>query len=275
MGKAMMTGGERPMDFELDAGGLSVKSLRKLVYHDDKPDLMMLSTLAGSPRKTVRDAAYLFMTCGGGPAENEENLKNGCPTVSGGADEVGRGALAGPIAAACVVLKQGTKIDGIGDSKSLTREKREELYDTISSRAVCISVTFIDHGIIDSQGLQYANIKALRDSINSLDSISDYVICDHFSIPDAGVPTYGIPKADTIFQSVAAASIVAKVERDRVMEHLDNHFPGYGFRRNKGYGTREHLDAISRHGPCAIHRQSFKGVGFLEKPTLWGGGLAG
>ncbi|MBN2169206.1 MAG: ribonuclease HII [Actinobacteria bacterium] len=271
----MKTGDEMQIDLELEAAGLSVESLQKLVCGGDEPDLMMLSNLARSPRKIVRDIAYLFMTRGGGPAENEETLKNGIPAISGGADEVGRGALAGPITAACVVLKEGSKIDGIGDSKSLTRSKREELYKTISSQAACISVTFVDQGVIDSRGLQYANIKALRDSINSLDSVSDYVICDHFSIPDTKVSTYGIAKADAIFQSVAAASIIAKVERDRVMEHLDDYFPCYGFCRNKGYGTKEHMDAISRYGPCVIHRLSFKGVGFTEKQTLWGQGLAG
>lgn len=261
-------------DFGLDAERFMMDDFHRLVLRSGKPDLLMLCKLARSPQKTIRDAAYRFMS-GGTPAENESRLKADGEALVGGADEVGRGALAGPIAAACVVMKRDAAIDGIADSKSLTAARRRELYEEITSKALQISITFIGNVLIDNWGIQYANIKAMRDSITRLEIRCSYIICDHLTISDCKTVTYGIPKADTIFQSVAAASIVAKVERDRIMDGLDEVYPHYGFRRNKGYGTREHIDALTRCGPCDIHRLSFHGVGRVERPTLWERQVAG
>lgn len=262
-------------DFGLETEKFTMDDFHKLVLRDGQPDLLMLCKLARSPRKTIRDAAYRFMNGGRTLAENESRLKADRTALVGGADEVGRGALAGPITAACVVMKQDVVIDGIADSKSLTGARRRDLYCEIASKALQISITFIDNSLIDNEGIQHANIKALRDSITGMEVRCGYVICDHFTISNCKTTTYGIPKADTMFQSVAAASIVAKVERDRIMERLDDVYPDYGFRRNKGYGTREHTDALARCGPCDIHRFSFRGVGQIEGPTLWERQIAG
>lgn len=203
-------------------------------------------------------------------ASNEEIFRDGDVRFLAGTDEAGRGALAGPLAAAAVMFAPGTVIEGVKDSKDLLPDLREEFYGRILSEAVSVSVSFIDPGLVDRWGIQLANMKALGDAVDGLDQSCQRVICDHFSLVGCRVPVYGIPQADATFQSVAAASIIAKVERDRVMRSLHDRFPGYNFADNKGYGTEEHLQALVEHGPCEIHRLTYSGVlPEDEEMSLW------
>jgi ribonuclease HII len=203
-------------------------------------------------------------------ASNEEIFRVGSIRLIAGADEAGRGALAGPLAAAAVMFAPGVVIKGIDDSKQLLPQKREELYVEIIARAEYVSVAFVDPGLIDRWGVQLVNYKALGDAVAGLGGRCECVVCDHFALPGVGCPSYGIPKADETFQSVAAASIVAKVERDRVMTSLHGRTPFYNFEKNKGYATEEHLTALAIYGPSQFHRMTFHGVLFEElDANLW------
>lgn len=253
-----------------DFMAMSVKQVREVIASMERPDPGILSRLARDPRVSVRRIAYGAMRRGRCLAANEDIFRTGGVQVVGGADEAGRGALAGPLAAAAVVFKPGVVVEGVNDSKMLAPEVRERLYEEINKYAECISVVFVDPGVIDRWGLQVANLKALADAVAGLRGRCHCVVCDHFHLKGCGVPSYGIPAADATFQSVAAASIVAKVERDRVMAALHDRCPYYNFAHNKGYGTEEHREALVLHGPSQFHRFSFQGVLPSEKePALW------
>lgn len=178
-----------------------------------------------------------------------------------GVDEAGRGALAGPLVAAAVILPADFDLDGLADSKTLTPAEREELYARILGGALAWSIRRCSPGRIDRRGLHRMNLWLLRRCVRTLPVEPDYALTDGFSVGRLPIPTLSIRKGDAVVASVAAASILAKVTRDRVMDRYHRRFPEYGFDRNRGYGTREHLAAIREHGPCSIHRCSFAGVG--------------
>ncbi len=171
-----------------------------------------------------------------------------------GADEAGRGALAGPLVAAAVILPNGFDIEGINDSKLLTEAQREAAYSRIVIAAAWVACK-AEPAAIDTRGLHRSNIALLRRAAKALDP--DYVLTDGFPVPRIPCPSIGVKKGDAVSASVAAASIVAKVTRDRIMRRLHKRYPHFGFDHNKGYGTPEHLDALERHGPTAVHRLSF------------------
>jgi ribonuclease HII len=177
-----------------------------------------------------------------------------------GADEAGRGALAGPLVAASVILPSGFDLDGIADSKVLTKLQRERAYERIVADAVAWSVCKVTPARIDRRGLHRSNIWLLRRAVRQLPVTPDYVLTDGFPVRRLGVPALAMKKGDAVAACVAAASIVAKVTRDRMMERYARRFRAYGFERNRGYGTREHWEALDRVGPCPIHRLSFRGV---------------
>jgi ribonuclease HII len=183
-----------------------------------------------------------------------------------GADEAGRGALAGPLVAAAVILPEGFDLDGVNDSKVLTPAEREMAYERIVRDALAWSVGRCTSTRIDRRGLHKTNIWLLRRCITTLDLAPDYVLTDGFPVRRLPVPNLSIKKGDAVTASVAAASIVAKVTRDRIMRTLDKRYPGFGFAENKGYGTPDHWDALDRHGPTAVHRLSFSGVGQASLP---------
>lgn len=178
-----------------------------------------------------------------------------------GVDEAGRGALAGPLVAAAVILPEGFDLDGLADSKALTPKAREALFRRIVREAVAWSVRRCTPTRIDRRGLHRTNLWLLRRCVRTLPVEPDYVLSDGFSIGRLPVPSLSIRKGDAVVASVAAASILAKVVRDRIMDGYHRRFPMYGFDRNRGYGTPEHLAALRAHGPCPIHRRSFAGVG--------------
>jgi ribonuclease HII len=184
-----------------------------------------------------------------------------------GADEAGRGALAGPLVAAAVVLPDGLDRTGIRDSKQLTRRQREEQYERIVATCV-VAVRKIEPGILDERGLHRSNLALLRRCVRALAPEPDYALTDGFPVPKMPCPALGVKKGDEVAASIAAASIVAKVTRDRIMRSMHRRYPDYRFAENKGYGTREHWEALDRLGPTPIHRLSFAGVGQVSFPGL-------
>jgi ribonuclease HII len=177
-----------------------------------------------------------------------------------GVDEAGRGPLAGPVVAAAVVLDPGRRVKRLADSKLLTPERREELYTLIHERAVAVGVGIVDHLTIDRVNILQATILAMREALAVLGVVPDLVITDFVALPALPCPQRNLIDGDARCATVAAASIVAKVTRDRLMLEADKQFPEYGFARHKGYGTADHLAALDRHGACPIHRRTFSGV---------------
>lgn len=175
----------------------------------------------------------------------------------GGIDEVGRGPFAGPVVTACVILPKGCIIEGINDSKKLSKAKREELYDIIISKALSYGIGMVDNYTIDDINILQATYKAMREAISKMDIKPQQLLVDAVHIPDIDIPQAGIIKGDAKSISIGAASIVAKVTRDRLMEEYARIYPQYGFERNMGYGTAEHIAAIEKNGLCDIHRRSF------------------
>jgi ribonuclease HII len=185
--------------------------------------------------------------------------RSGLPRVAG-VDEAGRGPLAGPVVAAAVVVTPEHRVRGMCDSKLLTPERREELFVVIHERALAVGVAVVDHLTIDRVNILQATRIAMVDALRRLPIVPDLVITDFVALPAVPCPQKNLVDGDARCASVAAASIVAKVTRDRIMLELDTQFPEYGFAQHKGYATPEHLAALDRHGPCPVHRRSFAGV---------------
>ncbi len=179
-----------------------------------------------------------------------------------GVDEAGRGPLAGPVCAAAVILADDCEIEGLNDSKKLTEKKREQLFDIIIDKAVAYSIAFASVEEIEEFNILNATYIAMNRAIDTLKQRADFAIIDGNRIPkDISVPAAALVKGDMKSMSVAAASVLAKVSRDRLMLEYDQKYPCYNFKKHKGYGTREHYDAIRESGICEIHRKSFlKGV---------------
>jgi len=184
-----------------------------------------------------------------------------------GADEAGRGALAGPLVAAAVIIPDGFETAGIRDSKLLTPKQREEQFARIVDACV-VAVAKAEPSALDRRGLHRSNIALLRRAVRALDPEPDYALTDGFPVPRMPCPALGVKKGDRVSASVAAASIVAKVTRDRIMLRLDRRYPAFGFAHNKGYGTPDHWVALEAHGPTPVHRLSFAGVGQPALPGL-------
>jgi len=177
-----------------------------------------------------------------------------------GIDEAGRGPLAGPVVAAAVILAPDRRVASLADSKLLTPERREELFAVIHERALAVGVGVVDHETIDRVNILEATRRAMAGALAALSVVPELVITDFVALPALPCPQRNLVAGDRRCASVAAASIVAKVTRDRLMLEADRRFPEYGFARHKGYATVEHLAALDRHGPCPIHRRSFAGV---------------
>ena len=174
-----------------------------------------------------------------------------------GVDEAGRGPLAGPVVAAAVILPIDCQIEGLNDSKKLSEKKREALFDEIRARAVSYAVASVDHAVIDEINILRATFRAMAQAVMHLSVPADYALIDGNRAPALDIASECIVGGDAKSASIAAASILAKVTRDRYMREMDAKYPGYGFAGHKGYGTRAHIQAILQHGPCPIHRQSF------------------
>jgi ribonuclease HII len=177
-----------------------------------------------------------------------------------GLDEAGRGPLAGPVVAAAVILTPDRRVKKLRDSKLLTPERREELFGQITLRAVAVGVGIVDHETIDRVNILEATRLAMAEALRGLGLEPDLVITDFVKLPGLICPQKNLVGGDRRCATVAAASIIAKVTRDRLMVEADKQFPEYGFARHKGYATADHLAALDRHGPCPLHRRTFAGV---------------
>ena len=175
----------------------------------------------------------------------------------GGIDEAGRGPLAGPVVASVVVFEPNTKIEGVNDSKKLSEAKREELFDIIKEKAIDYGIGIVNNNEIDEINILNATYLAMKKALNCLENQPDYLLIDAATIPGVDIDQKPIIKGDSKSISIAAASILAKVTRDNIMYQYDDMYPGYGFKGHKGYGTKEHYEAIEKLGITPIHRKSF------------------
>lgn len=177
-----------------------------------------------------------------------------------GVDEVGRGPLAGPVVAAAVILPVGVQLAGVDDSKKLSPHKREILFEVITAQALSIGIGSIGPEIVDSINILQATRLAMLNAVQQLSPQPDYLLIDGITPINSALPQKTVKKGDSLSLSIAAASIIAKVTRDRLMTEMDQRYPGYGFAGHKGYGSAAHLEAIRRLGPSPIHRLTFGGV---------------
>lgn len=189
-------------------------------------------------------------------AIEHEKIKEGYSLIAG-VDEAGRGPLAGPVYAAAVILPPDLFIPKLNDSKKLTEKAREELFDIITKEAIAYSIASVDEKRIDEINILNATFEAMNKAVDSLSKKPDYVLIDGNRIQGMKIPCETVVKGDSKSASIAAASILAKVARDRYITEISEMYPQYGFEKHKGYGTAAHNEAILRHGPCEIHRRTF------------------
>jgi ribonuclease HII len=196
-----------------------------------------------------------------GPTEEFERAARRCGYRRiAGIDEAGRGPLAGPVVAAAVILPTRCRLSGVDDSKQLSEGARERVYAAILEQAVGMGIGSADAAEIDQLNILEATRLAMRRAIDLLAPSPDYLLIDAVALPGLSVPARPIIKGDALSISIAAASIIAKVTRDRLMARYHDLFPDYGFLSHKGYGTKDHLERLARHGPCSIHRRTFAPV---------------
>jgi ribonuclease HII len=217
-----------------------------------------------TPRTVVRREGGIFAF--------ERALQRRGFTAVAGADEAGRGACAGPLVVAAAILP-GTRrgeVPELADSKLLTAAARERVYAEVVARAVAYSVVVIPAEEVDVRGLQVCNLAGMRRALAVLEPQPDYVLTDGFGVDGLGTPGLAVWKGDRVAACIAAASVLAKVTRDRIMVDLDDEFPGYGFAEHKGYSTDEHTAALHRHGPCPQHRFSYVNVAAASPDVVVG-----
>ncbi len=201
-------------------------------------------------------------------SENERRLKSQGFLHIAGVDEAGRGPLAGPVVAAACILPDGALFSHLNDSKQLTSEERETLFAKITTYPNLIyGIGIVDVRTIDRINILQATFLAMRQAVQSLLICPDYILVDGNQWPHLDIPGEPIIEGDSLTMSIAAASIIAKVTRDRLMRELDAEYPEYGFKQHKGYATEQHLAAIQKHGPCPIHRRSFDPVKSMFHPV--------
>ena len=190
----------------------------------------------------------------------DDQLRKSGYSLIAGVDEAGRGPLAGPVFAAAVILPSSNSLPATMDSKKISPARREKLYEEILSVAVAWHVSSIESQVIDRINILQATLKAMVEAVKNLSNTPDMILVDGSHTPFVDSHSRALTKGDGFSQSIGAASILAKVLRDRLMTRYHEEYPQYGFARHKGYGTREHMKAIAQHGPCPIHRRSFAGV---------------
>jgi ribonuclease HII len=197
---------------------------------------------------------------------HDEDLRNNGFQRIAGIDEAGRGPLAGPVVAAAVVLKGDTRITGLRDSKKVPEKERESLFIEIRDTALDIGIGIVNHEDIDRINILRASKLAMKLAIQNLSELPDFLVIDAVSLPSVPIKQLFPIKGESVSASVAAASIIAKVTRDRLMLEYHNQYPQYNFNKHKGYSTKEHMELIQLYGPCPIHRKSFCKVMTLELP---------
>jgi ribonuclease HII len=217
-----------------------------------------------SPRTVVRREAGLYAL--------ERALQRRGFELVAGADEAGRGACAGPLVVAAAILPATRRgeVPGLADSKLLTPPARERVYGEVVARALTFAVVVIPADEVDRRGLHVSNLAGMRRAFAALSVPPDYALTDGFPVTGLGVPGLGVWKGDRVAACVAAASVLAKVTRDRIMVELDREFPAYGFAEHKGYVTDDHAAALNSHGPCVQHRFSYVNVAAADKDAVVG-----
>jgi ribonuclease HII len=195
----------------------------------------------------------------------EQLLANAGISPIAGVDEAGRGACAGPLVIASVVLNDpfAAELAVVRDSKEIAENKRDAVFDLIHQVAASVSVVIVPAHQVDSRGVHAANLDGMRRAVQGLSVEPAYVLTDGYAIEGLGVPNLAVWKGDQVVVSISAASVIAKVTRDRIMREMDNEFPQYGFAGHKGYITAAHTQALQEHGPCVQHRRSFANVAAL------------
>jgi len=201
-----------------------------------------------------------------GPLSYEEMARQAGYAVIAGVDEAGRGPLAGPVVAGAVVLDSSFDLPGIRDSKQMTAKRREEAFAVIQREALATGIGVVSNRYIDQFNILKASLEAMSRAIRVLDPRPEFLLVDGIHPVSLSIPQKCLKKGDQICRSISAASILAKVYRDRIMRAFHEMYPGYGFDRNMGYGTGRHLDALRAYGPCPIHRLTFKPVTPIARP---------
>lgn len=196
--------------------------------------------------------------------EQQFRQQHGCTAIAG-VDEAGRGALAGPVVAAAVMLPVGCLIEGVRDSKLIPEQEREQLYDVVVQQSLAWAVGIVGQHDIDRINILRATFAAMRQAVERLTILPDALLIDGRDTVDVGIPCQAVIGGDRLSVSIAAASIIAKVTRDRIMHTEHHQYPQFGFKKHKGYGTVQHRQAIQQHGPCNLHRLTFLGKVMQEK----------
>ena len=251
-----------------DFHALKTKQIKSLLTADVPIEYLLWGQ--EDPRKSVRDACAAYIRRQQRLLAEKQRIdalytyestyyKKGIFHIAG-IDEVGRGPIAGPVTVAAVILPTSYQLEGINDSKKLSHKKREMLYDKIMKTAVSVSVVSYSSEQIDSYNIYQATRLAMYEAINDLSVQPEAVLVDAMPLPKLTIPHESLIKGDSKSASIAAASIIAKVIRDRYMEEIDNTYPEYGFKDHKGYFTEAHKRAIEHYGPCPIHRRIFEPV---------------
>ena len=252
----------------MDISKLKIKELEALLA--ENPASELLTALQQDARASARKLAESYQKRQAKKLAEEARLQamyqyeeqaasQGYRAVAG-VDEAGRGPLAGPVSVAAVILPDHLLLPRLNDSKKLSAKVRDELYDEIMAKAVDVRHVFIDEKTIDSINILQATLKGMYDAVFALEPRPDKVLIDAVHLEQLPMPNLSIVKGDAKSASIAAASVIAKVARDRLMDEYDKLYPEYGFASHKGYGTAEHVEAVRRYGPCPIHRLTFEPI---------------
>lgn len=243
-------------DIELSVKELDAEAALKKLYNIREETGMSLDKLIAKYQKKKdafdKEKARYDTMC----VYEKDAYQNGIKLIAG-VDEAGRGPLAGPVVAAAVILPQDIFIEGLNDSKKLSHEKREKLYDIIIKNALAYGIGMADEKCIDEINILNATIKAMEEAINKLGPQPELLLIDAVKLKNAGIRQLNIIGGDALSISIAAASVLAKVTRDRLIAQMHSQYPEYGFANHKGYGTKDHIEAIKKFGICPIHRVSF------------------
>ncbi len=202
---------------------------------------------------------------GADPLCHETMARKAGYSLVAGVDEAGRGPLAGPVVAAAVIIPEGKILSGIKDSKQMTEKARDKAFFVINDAAIAVGIGVVSHQFIDEFNILRASLEAMKRAVLFLDASPEYLLIDGIHTIPLPTPQKCLKKGDQISLSIGAASVMAKVYRDRIMRSYDELFPVYRFSKNKGYGTSEHLEALRQHGPTPIHRRTFRGVCSVDK----------
>lgn len=258
---------------------LTIKELKQNLAEMEVSD-RLVSRLRQDPRQGVQKLADRYLRIlekrrqarqqwERGNEKVKELLDKGFENIAG-VDEAGRGPLAGPVVAAAVILDLQTRIKGVDDSKKIKPARRQELYTDIQQQARAVGIGIVDSQVIDEINILQATFLAMNNALDDLDCQLDHVLVDgNRNIPSLAIKQEAIVEGDSLVNSIAAASIIAKVTRDRIIDDYDRQFPEYNFSSNKGYGTREHIEMIKKYGPCPVHRSSFAVVKKHEQMELF------